>query len=256
MDNSVPKVPSGTPQYGRSRKMIEVKELDALKSDLLSIVAHELRTPLAVIEGCSTLLVDYDCRLTPEEKRKNLEAIVRAANRLNQVVDRLLGEGRLDPGLHSLNRELADVEGLVLGAVAEARLRWPEHHFRVECERELPRVEVDVKRVRQVMVDLLDNAARYSGKGTEIVVRAIAGEQWVRISVADQGRGMATGDAEKVFDPMYVPKQCPADTERGPGLGLPLARGLVQAHGGRIWLESEPGRGTTAYFVLPVKTAD
>ena len=115
-------------------------------------------------------------------------------------------------------------------------------------------MSLDSRRIRQVLDNLLENAIRYSEKGTEVVVRGETKPGVVEITVADQGRGIPTSETDKVFDRMYRLEQRLAQDPSGLGLGLPLCKGLVEAHGGRIWIESIEGKGTTVHFTLPLET--
>jgi len=238
------------------RKTTEYEELDKLKGGLLSTVSHELRTPLASIKGYSTMLLDYDKRLRRTEKRQYLDAIDAATDRLSELIDHLLDMSRMDAGLLQLDMVVTRVDRLLQDMVAEAQLRVPEYRLRLELAKELPPLKVDVRRFHQVMDNLLDNATKYSEKGTEVVVRVEARAREVEISVADQGRGIPSADIGRVFDRMYRIEQRLAQDPGGMGLGLALCKALVEAQGGRIWLESKEGIGTTVRFTLPVGTGE
>ena len=234
------------------KKVAEYEELTRLKGNILSTVSHELRTPLASIKGYSTMMLDYDRRLRREEKRQCLESIDRATDRLIDLIDHLLDMSRLEAGLFRLAKQPCRIDQLIRETVAEAQLRSPEHKVRAELEEELPTLTVDGGRIRQVLDNLLENAIRYSNKGTEVVVRAKLEADDIEISVYDQGMGIPAADIEKVFDPMYRLEERLGQDPRGLGLGLPLCKALVEAHGGRISLESALGKGTTVHFTLPL----
>ncbi len=138
--------------------------------------------------------------------------------------------------------------------MAEAQLRAHEHNIVSHGRNKLPRLNIDAKRIREVLDNLIDNAVKYSGQGTEVMVSARRTRQKLLISVADQGIGIPSDELEKVFDRMYRIEQRLAPQTGGIGLGLPICKGLVKAHGGRIWVESEVGKGSTFYFTLPIKT--
>jgi len=238
------------------QKLLEYQELDKMKSDLLSIVSHELRTPLAVIKGYSTMLVDYDKRLSLSEKRADLMSIDRATDGLIELVNHLLDMSRLDSGLLRLKRSSTSILKLVQKTIAEAQLRHPEHTVMSAVTKRLPRVNVDAQRIRQVLDNIIDNVAKHSREGTKVMVEAKRVGSELQISIADQGRGIPTEELEKVFDRMYRIEQRvdPKVGDAGLGLGLAISKRLVEAHGGRIWVESEVGRGSTFFFNLPLDT--
>jgi len=233
------------------RKDAEDSDFGENGSKLLSTVCHELRTPLAIIRGYTTLLLDYDGRLKNREKREYVESIDKATSRLVELVDHILDVSRLKSGLLKLEKTLTSVSKLIREAVAEARLRATGHTIRLEPNNVLPRVRVDTKRIRQVMDNILDNAIKYSAKGTEIIVSVVPQEEELFISVSDQGAGIPASDLERVFERLYRVEHQSMPGSNGFGLGLAICRGLVEAHGGHIWLESAEGKGSTVFFTLP-----
>ncbi len=235
-------------------KMEEYKEMDRLKTNLLSTVSHELRTPLAVIKGYATLLLQYDKKLKTEQKNESLESIDHATDRLTELIDHLLDMSRLDAGLLRLNMEPINPLDIIFSAIAEAQLRAPKYHIKADISGKLPEITADSKRFRQVLDNLLDNAIKYSAEGTEIFIRAEAKPEELQISVSDQGIGIPKGEYNKVFDRMYRIEQRLKNDPGGLGLGLSLCKALVEAHGGRIWVESKVGKGSIFYFTLPLKT--
>jgi PAS domain S-box-containing protein len=235
------------------RKNIEYRELDRLKTNILSTVSHELRTPLASIKGYSSLLLMYDRRLNNAQKRESLEAIDRSTDRLTELIEHLLDMSRLDAGLLRLNLEAVKPSNIFLVAVSEAKLRSPKYKFKVEINRRLPALTADSKRLRQVIDNLLDNAIKYSPEGTEITIRAEVKAEELRVSVADQGQGIPVDEIDKIFDRMYRIEQRLGKDPGGLGLGLSLCKALVEAHGGRIWVESQVDKGSTFYFTIPLK---
>ena len=235
------------------KKMIEYEELDKLKTSLLSTVSHELRTPLAIIKGYSTMMLDYSRRLRLQEKGECLRSIDRATDRLTELVDHLLDLSRLEAGLLKLDKRTTSISKLIQEAVAEAKLRTLSHEIVADVRQRLAKVDIDAKRIRQVLDNLIDNAIKYSGKGTEVVVSARRAGQELLISVVDLGRGIPAEDLERVFDRMYRIEQRLTPEVGGAGLGLAICKGLVEAHGGRIWVESELGKGSTFHFTLPYK---
>jgi len=234
------------------RKVIEYQELNQVKSNLLSTVSHELRTPLSIIKGYSTLLLDYEDRLENEEKREYLESIDRATNRLTELVDHILDMSRLESGLLQLEKVPLAITKLVRDTVAEARVRAPGHRMRLNAGKRLPNVNVDARRIRQVLDNIIDNAVKYSEAGTEIVVSLERKKDELVVSISDQGIGIPAGDLDRVFDRMFRAERGQRSGVEGAGLGLAICKGLVEAHGGHIWMESEEGKGSTCSFALPI----
>ncbi|MFC1908610.1 PAS domain S-box protein [Chloroflexota bacterium] len=234
------------------KKVIEYEELNKLKSDLLSTVSHELRTPLTTIKGYSTMIIDYESRLSGQEKRECLQSIDRATDRLSELVDHLLDMSRLEAGLLRLDLEMASISRLVKLATTEAHLRTPQNGIVVDIGKRLPRIMIDTKRIQGVLDNLLDNACKYSYEGTEVVMSARRVNGEVLISVTNQGIGIPAGELRRVFDRMYRIEQRLNAGTSGLGLGLALCKGLVEAHGGRIWMESKEGEWAKCSFTLPI----
>jgi len=229
------------------------EELNKLKSDLLSMVSHELRTPLATIKGYATMLVDYDEKLTSDEKVQSLMSIDKATNRLTYLVDQLLDMSRADAGLLKLEREPADPVTVIQQAAAEARLRVPDYRFEVDVPAEgLPLVRMDVTRIRQVLDNLLDNAVKYAANGKGVAMSARQHDGAIVFSVTDYGPGIPEQELERIFDRMYRIEQQPGPSVKGLGLGLSICKALIEAHGGRIWAESQLGKGSRFIFTLPL----
>ncbi|MFC1913654.1 ATP-binding protein [Chloroflexota bacterium] len=237
------------------RKMLEYGELNRLKSDLLSLVSHELRTPLATIKGYSTMLLDYGEKLDDAEKVEYLCSVDRAADRLTDLVDHLLDMSRLEAGLLKLRKVPTDVVKLVSQAVAEARIIAPRHNI-ARVSRRLPKVMVDPRRIRQVLDNLINNACKYSDEETDVTVSVQCDEEDLLISVADGGRGIPAAELDRVFNRMYRIEQRLAPDIKGFGLGLAICKGLVEAHGGRIWVKSRVDKGSTFFFSIPLVKRD
>lgn len=236
----------------KAREAEALKELDRLRTELLDNVSHGLRTPLTTIKGYSTLLLDYDTKLRHNEKRHYLESIDKATNRLVRLIDRLIDLSRLKAGLMEVKKAPKSISKLLREAVAESQIRTPRYQLVLNLPKRLPRMNIDARHIREVLDNLIDNATRYSEEGKEVMVTARRVRQKLLISVTDQGIGIAAEELERVFDRMYRAKQRMSDDPGGMGLGLAISKGLVEAHGGRIWAESEQGKGSTFFFTLPL----
>jgi PAS domain S-box-containing protein len=234
------------------RKVIEIEEVNKTKNDLLAIVSHELRTPLTSIKGYATMILDHFSRLSSEETKETVRSIDSSADRLAKLIDNLLDTTRIGAGLLTLKKSAEDISDLVEAAVEEASLLSRNHHIIIKLGKSLPIVYIDVKRIRQVLDNLLDNAVKYSPAGavTTVSVRKLKNE--LLISVADQGRGIPGGELTRVFERMYKIEQRLQEGNQGIGLGLHVCQRLVEAHGGRIWAESVMGKGSTLKFTLPI----
>jgi PAS domain S-box-containing protein len=234
------------------RKVIEYEELSKMKSDLLATVSHELRTPLATIKGYSTMMLDYFSKLTSHEKSDYLKSIDHSTDRLAILVDNLLDTSRMEAGLLKLEKAPASISKLIRGAVTEARIRDNEHHIVTSLSKKLPKLNIDTKRIRQVLDNLIDNAIKYSPKGTVVTISTRQVDQEFLFRITDQGSGIPAEELSNIFDRMYRIEQRLSSGVEGIGLGLYICRRLVEAHGGRIWVESQLGKGSTAYFTLPI----
>jgi len=237
------------------RKVIEYEELSKMKSDLLSTVSHELRTPLATIKGYSTLILDYYARLDPDETRDYLKSIDISTDRLTKLVDNLLDTSRMEAGLLKLEKSPTNITQLIKGVGTEASVRADQYHFMVKSVKRPLKVNIDARRIRQVLDNLIDNAVKYSPPGTEIQLSAGKLGNDVLVSVTDQGPGIPTGELKNIFERMYRIEQRMYSGAEGIGLGLYICQKLVQSHGGRIWAESAPGGGSTFRFTLPITGA-
>jgi PAS domain S-box-containing protein len=234
------------------RKVIEYEELSKMKSDLLATVSHELRTPLATIKGYSTLIMDYYARLNPDETKDYLKSIDMSTDRLAKLVDNLLDTSRMEAGLLKLEKLETSITQLIKGVAAEANVRADEYRILPKITKRLPRVNIDVKRIRQVLDNLIDNAVKYSPSGSEIAISAVESGDELLISVTDQGPGIPPEELTNVFERMYRIEQRLYSGADGIGLGLYICQKLVEGHGGRIWAESPPGQGSTFKFTLPL----
>ncbi|MGD1118812.1 MAG: PAS domain S-box protein [Dehalococcoidales bacterium] len=241
-----------TERMRMEKRLSKYEELEKLKGELLAKVSHQLRTPLATIKGCSSLMLDYDLRLTDAEKRGYLQTIDNVTDQLTDLVSQLLDVSHLKAGMLKLKKESADIINLLEETIAEARLRATEHEIVNDLETWLPPMNIDIPRIKQVIENLIDNACKYSKDGTKIVISARKSGRKLLVSVADRGIGISEDDVEKVFNLMYRAEQVSSTNKPGLGLGLAICREIVEAHGGQIWVESQLGKGSIFYFSLPI----
>jgi len=235
-----------------ARQARALDEANRLEGELLSILAHEMRTPLASVKGYSSALLLEDVQWEPEKRREFLEIIDAECDNLSEIVRDLLESSIIDAGLLEIEKEPVLLPRLAQQAMRDIARRTKIHRFLVTFPDDFPTVQGDPERIRQVLHNLLDNAVKYSPDGGLIVVRGEVGRWEVIISVADQGVGIAPEDLNRLFDKYFRVKSESGRPVPGTGLGLPIAQTIVQNHGGRIWAESQLGKGTTLYFSLPL----
>lgn len=237
---------------GKIVDMTERKKLDQLKDDFIGLVSHELRSPLTVITGAVDTALTEAERLSPEETRQLLWDAVCEAESLSHLLGNLLELSRARADRLLLHTEPISIKKVIQDTVEAVRRQSSVHQFVVHVPGKLPPVHADQLRLERILHNLLENAVKYSPQGGEIRVSVKPEEEHLVITVRDQGIGISLADQAKLFRPFQRVEESRLDGTRGLGLGLLVCRRLVEAHGGRIWLESEPGRGSTFFFTLPL----
>jgi signal transduction histidine kinase len=228
-------------------------ELDRLKTEFVSMVSHELRTPLGLIKGYTGSLLQPE--LVPDEstRREFLTVIDDETDRLTELVTNLLDMSRIEAGTLRVDPHPTDLNRLLAACGARLRAREPGRELGLDVPAHLPMVLADERRIGQVIDNLLTNAARYSPVDTQILLRARRENGHVQVAVVDHGPGIPPDKREQVFD-KFVRLDDGSDRPGGTGLGLAICRGIVQAHGGDIWIDHVTERGSVFVFSLP--TAD
>ena len=225
-------------------------KLERLREEFVSVVAHDLRAPISVISGYADLLSRLDeSRGAAPAERKAVESIRTSARRLNRMVGDLLDASRIEARRLRLERQLLDPVDLVRDVLGRISELLSPHPVRLSVTGPPTKVMADPTRIEQVLTNLLTNAAKYSPPEAEITLEVRGGPDEVVVSVADRGAGIPAEDLPRLFSRYYRSKA--AGPAEGLGLGLYIARGLVEAHGGRIWVESEVGKGSVFSFALP-----
>jgi len=224
-------------------------ETERLRSALLTSVSHDLRTPLAAITGAATTILESGARLDARVQQELLESIRDEAERLNRLVQNLLEMTRLESGALGLSRDWHPLEEVVGAALARLARGLASRRVAVNVPAELPLVAMDDVLIEQVLVNLLDNAVKYTPPDSPIRIIASATDRAVTVEVADRGPGLRPGEEDKVFEKFY--RGHPAGG-RGAGLGLAICQGIVRAHGGRIWAQNLPEGGVSFLFTLPL----
>ena len=236
------------------RDVTHVRQVEEMRRDFVANVSHELRTPLSIFRGYLETLLD-DPHQPPGELLRILEIMERHSDRLNALVEDVLSLARLEsPGaeldlgevdlaelLHSIMR---DWEKRFAGKQLKSHLNFPG---------DLPLLQADENRLQEVIYNLLDNAVKYSQPGGIVFLRAELEGEGVRISVADQGRGIPQADLPRIFERFYRADKARSRELGGTGLGLSIVKHIIQLHGGKVEAQSEPGKGTTISVLLPVR---
>ena len=230
-----------------------LREADELKSALLNAVSHDLRTPLASIIASAGSLQQTDVKWTNEERLGFAEAIETEAQRLNRLVGNLLDLSRIESGSLRPEKGWYDLGALVDEVVGRLKPVTARHNVSVSVAAELPPVALDYIEIDEVLTNLIENATKYTPEGTEIAITVRQSEDEVIVEVADRGAGIPAEALQSIFEPFY---RVGGSRVRGTGLGLAVARGLVEAHGGRIWAENRVDGGATFALTLPVKSGD
>jgi signal transduction histidine kinase len=230
-----------------------LEEANRLKAELISTLAHEMRTPLTSIKGYSTAMLMEEVTFDPESQQEFLQTIDEECDTLQDLIHDLLESSIIDAGLLRLEPQPVRLPRLAQSVTDDIARRSQEHRFLVDFPPDFPIADADPHRVEQVLRNLVDNAVKYSPQGRLVVVRGEVRKDEVIVSVADQGVGIAPEHLNRLFEKFFRVESGLGRHVVGSGLGLPIARTIVESHGGRIWAESQLGEGSTFYFTLPLK---
>ena len=254
------------------RAVEHLQQLDKLKSNFLATVSHELRTPLTSVIGFSEMLLEGLAGPLSEEQHEYVQTIFDRGEELLSLITQLLEMSQLEGGSVRLHLHAHPVPDLIARATEAVRLAVEQAGLHLhETVPQVPPVIVDAEKIQRVLVNLLGNAIKFTPAGGLVTIEAcmapirrpfqeetLFGEEApdaVRITVRDTGIGMAPDQLGRVFEAFYQVDSSPTRAHGGAGLGLSIVRNLVEAHGGEVWIESEPGRGTAVCFTLPVASA-
>ncbi len=259
-----------TPLYDDEERLVNIivnvhditrfREEEEIKSTFTSIISHELKTPVALIKGYAQTLARPDAAWDAETARQSLQVIEEEADRLESLINNLLDVSRIQASGLRLDYADVNLERLARKVVEAYRTQTADHQLEVDFPAALPLVWGDEERLRQVLTNLVSNAIKYSPQGGLIRIggwleqpEGAADHTRVVLYIADQGIGIPTADLPKIFDRFYRVDSSLRRSTAGAGLGLYLAKAIVEAHGGQIWAHSEPGKGTTFFIGLPVE---
>ena len=259
-----------TPLYDDEERLVNIivnvhditrfREEEEIKSTFTSIISHELKTPVALIKGYAQTLARPDAAWDAETARQSLQVIEEEADRLESLINNLLDVSRIQASGLRLDYADVNLERLARKVVEAYRTQTADHQLEVDFPAALPLVWGDEERLRQVLTNLVSNAIKYSPQGGLIRIggwleqpEGATDHTRVVLYIADQGIGIPTADLPKIFDRFYRVDSSLRRSTAGAGLGLYLAKAIVEAHGGQIWAHSEPGKGTTFLIGLPVE---
>ena len=223
-------------------------ETERLRNSLLSSVSHDLRTPLATITGAATTMLENGAKLNDRTRQGLLESVREEADRLNRLVQNLLEMTRLESGALQLRKEWHPLEEVIGAALGRLGKELADRRVDTRVPPDLPLVPIDDVLIEQVLVNLLDNAVKYTPGGSPIRIIATSTGEAITVEVADHGPGLPRGEEDRVFEKFY--RGMPGG--RGAGLGLAICQGIVKAHGGNIWAQNLPEGGVAFLFTLPL----
>jgi PAS domain S-box-containing protein len=252
-----------SPQYGEDdqpsqyianvRDMTRLREAEELKQTVLSVISHELKTPVSIIKGYAGTLAREDAQWDKDTLSDGLSVIEEEADRLDRLITNLLEASRLQAGGFKLTLSYLNLADMAASAVEKLQTTTAEHEFVVDFPDDFPPIQGDFERLRQVLTNLIGNAIKYSADGGLIKIEGFVEKpNRVRLSVTDEGIGIAPGDQERIFDRFHRVDNRLARQTPGTGLGLFFVKAVVEAHGGQAGVDSAPGQGSTFWIELPV----
>ncbi len=234
------------------RDITKFREAEEAKSTFVSVISHELKTPVSLIKGYASTLRREDAQWDKPTVLNGLSIIEEEADKLAQLIENLLDVTRLQAGTLTLKFSEVDLGRLAERLADKFRTQTTKHTILTAFPPGFPLIQGDERRLEQALSNLLSNAIKYSPTGGTVTLSGQALSNAVQISVSDKGVGLAPDQLEHVFDRFYRVENALTRETQGAGLGLYIVRSIIEAHGGRIWAESEPDRGTTFAFVLPL----
>jgi len=245
-----------TLQRELTKKNVELVNLNEQKNQFLGMAAHDLRNPLWVIMAYSELLLDDLKDNLDEQQTKCLNSIYKSSEFMLKLINDLLDVAKIESGKLSLELEPADITALAKDNVTRNNVLASKKQIEITLiqEENLPNLMIDRQKIDQVLNNLLSNAVKFSHPGSKIEVNLSKDEKEFIIAVKDQGQGIPTGELDKLFMPFKKTSVKSTGGEKSTGLGLSIVKKIVVGHKGKIWVESQPGQGSTFYFSLPLQT--
>jgi signal transduction histidine kinase len=239
--------------FGITQDITGHKQLEQAKDEFISLVSHELRTPMTIILG--SLYTAMSPGISPEDAHLLIKNAIEGGESLGRILDNLLELSRYQAQRLTLTKEALDIVKMAESVVEKVRTQYPAHRYEIAVADALSGVSADPVRIERILYNLLENAAKYSPEGSQVKLIVQKENDGLTIGVKDEGMGIAAEERDRLFEPFQrLVKQ--SQQAKGLGLGLVVCKRLVEAHGGRIWVDSEPGDGSTFYFTLPLKQED
>jgi K+-sensing histidine kinase KdpD len=229
----------------------EARQTERMRSEVMAALSHELRMPLSTIKGYATAMLLDEIEWSEPKRAEFLRLIEEACDDMEGMIRDILDSALIEVDRLSLEYQPVKLQQMAREVAAEVEHRSAIHHPVTDFPSDFPAIEADARWIKQVFRNILDNAVKYSPNGGLIVIRGEVRENDVVVSVADQGIGIASEDLIPLFEKYFRVRSVATLHISGTGLGLPIARSIVEAHGGRIWVESKIGEGTTIFFSLP-----
>lgn len=231
----------------------KLKEMDRMKSDFFSLMAHELRMPLASIKEGTNLLLKGIGEEFKEKRKEVLTIIAEESNRLIDLVNSLLDLSKMEAGIIDFNFEKSNISSLIRKAVSgmEPLAMTKDIRIKMEIPEDLPYVKMDGGRILQALRNLIGNAVKFTPEGGQITISVLPTEKGVKVSVGDTGPGIPKEDLDAIFDKFQQAAMTSYNKIKGTGLGLAVVKHIINAHGGKVWVESELGHGSIFTFLLP-----
>jgi K+-sensing histidine kinase KdpD len=237
----------------RADAVKEARQSERMRSEIMATVSHELRMPLSMVKGYTTALMLGDVEWSDEKRKEFLELIEEACNDMEGIIQDILDSSIIEVNQLNLEYQSIQLATIAREVAAEVEHRSELHHPVVDFPSNFPIVHADPRWIKRVFRNILDNAVKYSPQGGLIILKGEVRDSDVVVGIADQGIGISSEDVIPIFEKYHRVRSVSTLHVPGTGLGLPIARGIVEAHGGRIWIESRLGEGTTVFFSLPRK---
>jgi signal transduction histidine kinase len=236
------------------RDIRRLREIENLRSTFLSMLGHELQTPVSIIKGYTSTLARTDARWNKKTLHAGLQVIEEECDRLSKLVNRLLLASRIETRTATLKREEVHLPTLAGKVLRRMQATTTKHTFVTDFDPDLPVVEADPEQIEEVLTNLVDNAIKYSPQGGHITITGRMSGGSVRVTVADEGIGIPRRELERIFERFRRGEDSQVEKVRGVGLGLYICKSIVEAHGGRMEVTSEPGKGSRFTFSLPLES--
>lgn len=235
-----------------SKARHEAEAANDLKLKFLAMVSHELRTPLTSIKGFATTLLADDVVWEPDKQRDFLQTINTESDKLSDLIEQLLDLSRLEAGTLRILPKKLSLNDIIASALAQLQTVTVEHQLVLDVPPDLPPIYGDAQRIAQVLTNLVGNAAKYSPANTQITISSYQTRDVIQVDVADYGQGIPPQERTRVFEAFRQLENRAGIQRSGAGLGLAICKGLIEAQGGKIWIQDQPGPGTVVSFTLPI----